>query len=51
MDLSDPALCFIILLILLCRKQKEGNYDVVSGTRYKGDGGVYGWDFKRKLVR
>ncbi|KAG8224619.1 hypothetical protein J437_LFUL005787 [Ladona fulva] len=31
-------------------KQKEGNYDVVSGTRYIGDGGVYGWDFKRKLV-
>ncbi|XP_037514430.1 dolichol-phosphate mannosyltransferase subunit 1 isoform X2 [Rhipicephalus sanguineus] len=32
-------------------KQKEGNYDVVSGTRYVGDGGVYGWDFKRKLIR
>ncbi|KAH6932230.1 hypothetical protein HPB50_003754 [Hyalomma asiaticum] len=32
-------------------KQKEGNYDVVSGTRYIGDGGVYGWDFKRKLIR
>ena len=36
---------------ILFRKQKEGNYDVVSGTRYIGDGGVYGWDFKRKLVR
>lgn len=22
----------------------------MSGTRYKGDGGVYGWDFKRKLI-
>ncbi|KAL3859051.1 hypothetical protein ACJMK2_009288 [Sinanodonta woodiana] len=32
------------------KKQKEGNYDVVSGTRYTGNGGVYGWDFKRKLI-
>ncbi|KAJ9582637.1 hypothetical protein L9F63_023015 [Diploptera punctata] len=32
------------------KKQKSGNYDVVSGTRYIGTGGVYGWDFKRKLV-
>lgn len=31
-------------------KQKEGDYDIVSGTRYAGDGGVYGWDFKRKLI-
>lgn len=30
--------------------QKEGNYDIVTGTRYAGDGGVYGWDLKRKLV-
>lgn len=30
--------------------QKKGGYDVVSGTRYKGTGGVYGWDFKRKLI-
>lgn len=22
----------------------------MSGTRYVGDGGVYGWDFKRKLI-
>uniref|UniRef100_A0A4W3IXD0 Dolichol-phosphate mannosyltransferase subunit 1 n=1 Tax=Callorhinchus milii TaxID=7868 RepID=A0A4W3IXD0_CALMI len=32
------------------RKQKEGNYDLVSGTRYRGDGGVYGWDLRRKLI-
>nr|XP_011452277.2 dolichol-phosphate mannosyltransferase subunit 1 [Crassostrea gigas] len=32
------------------QKQKEGNFDVVSGTRYIGDGGVAGWDFRRKLV-
>ncbi len=31
-------------------KQKEEDYDIVTGTRYAGDGGVYGWDLKRKLV-
>lgn len=31
-------------------KQKQGNYDIVTGTRYRGNGGVYGWDLKRKLV-
>lgn len=30
--------------------QKKHNYDIVSGTRYKGSGGVYGWDFQRKLI-
>uniref|UniRef100_A0A674PFP3 Dolichol-phosphate mannosyltransferase subunit 1 n=1 Tax=Takifugu rubripes TaxID=31033 RepID=A0A674PFP3_TAKRU len=37
-------------LSLLIRKQKEGNYDLVSGTRYRGSGGVYGWDLRRKLI-
>ncbi|XP_050546766.1 dolichol-phosphate mannosyltransferase subunit 1 [Daktulosphaira vitifoliae] len=32
------------------KKQAEKNYDVVTGSRYIGNGGVYGWDFKRKLV-
>ncbi|XP_059468446.1 dolichol-phosphate mannosyltransferase subunit 1 [Neocloeon triangulifer] len=32
------------------KKQKEKDYDVVSGTRYLGNGGVFGWDFKRKLI-
>ncbi|PNF34502.1 Dolichol-phosphate mannosyltransferase subunit 1 [Cryptotermes secundus] len=32
------------------KKQKSGNFDVVSGTRYIGSGGVFGWDFKRKLI-
>ncbi|XP_022092041.1 dolichol-phosphate mannosyltransferase subunit 1-like [Acanthaster planci] len=32
------------------KKQQERDYDVVSGTRYAGSGGVYGWDFKRKLI-
>lgn len=31
-------------------KQKAGDYDIVTGTRYTGYGGVYGWDLKRKLV-
>lgn len=30
--------------------QQEKNYDLVSGTRYIKTGGVYGWDFKRKLI-
>lgn len=30
--------------------QKANNYDIVTGTRYAGNGGVYGWDLKRKLV-
>ncbi|XP_003384382.1 PREDICTED: dolichol-phosphate mannosyltransferase subunit 1-like [Amphimedon queenslandica] len=32
------------------KKQREGNYDVVTGTRYLSGGGVYGWDLYRKLV-
>ncbi|NWV20296.1 DPM1 mannosyltransferase, partial [Origma solitaria] len=36
--------------LLYVLKQKEGNFDIVSGTRYKGNGGVYGWDLKRKLI-
>lgn len=30
--------------------QESADYDIVSGTRYAGDGGVFGWDFKRKLI-
>lgn len=30
--------------------QRAGDYDIVTGTRYAGDGGVYGWDLKRKMV-
>ena len=30
--------------------QRTNNADIVTGTRYRGDGGVYGWDLKRKLV-
>lgn len=31
-------------------KQAEGDYDVVSGTRYRNGGGVHGWDLRRKLT-
>lgn len=34
----------------MLKTQSEGNYDLVSGTRYALGGGVYGWDFMRKLI-
>ncbi len=34
----------------MIRVQKSGGFDIVTGTRYAGNGGVYGWDLKRKLV-
>lgn len=30
--------------------QRAGDLDVVTGSRYIAGGGVYGWDFKRKLI-
>ncbi|KAK5647925.1 hypothetical protein RI129_002817 [Pyrocoelia pectoralis] len=32
------------------KNQQLHNYDIVTGTRYLGNGGVHGWDFKRKLI-
>ena len=33
------------------KKQQETKCDIVTGTRYKsGEGGVYGWDLRRKLT-
>jgi len=32
------------------QKQKEKDSDIVTGTRYVEDGGVYGWDLRRKLT-
>eukprot|EP00835_Amoeboradix_gromovi_P000779 NODE_29_length_33183_cov_0.333666.p13 type:complete len:225 gc:universal NODE_29_length_33183_cov_0.333666:28470-27796(-) len=26
------------------------NYDIITGTRYHSDGGIHGWDWKRKLT-
>ena len=37
-------------LPVMIAKQKQADYDIVTGTRYAGDGGVFGWDLKRKLV-
>ena len=34
----------------MLEKQRKGNFDLVSGTRYALGGGVYGWDFTRKLI-
>ena len=30
--------------------QRENDYDIVTGTRYAGGGGVNGWDLKRKVI-
>mmetsp|Transcript_12898 Transcript_12898/g.32529 ORF Transcript_12898/g.32529 Transcript_12898/m.32529 type:complete len:238 (-) Transcript_12898:116-829(-) len=32
------------------RKQRETNCDVVTGSRYIQNGGVYGWNLKRKAI-
>ena len=34
----------------MIKEQKKEDYDIVTGTRYAGNGGVYGWDLKRKFV-
>ena len=34
----------------MVKVQAEQGVDIVTGTRYAGNGGVYGWDLKRKLV-
>lgn len=38
---------FILQMIAMMEKEKS---QIVSGTRYKQGGGVYGWDIKRKLT-
>lgn len=30
--------------------QQKNDLDIVTGTRYAGDGGVFGWDLKRKVI-
>ncbi|NXB95637.1 DPM1 mannosyltransferase, partial [Vidua chalybeata] len=49
-DLSHHVRLLFLIKPIVYRKQQEGNFDIVSGTRYKGNGGVYGWDLKRKLI-
>lgn len=34
----------------MIKRRKERDYDIVTGTRYAGSGGVYGWDLKRKMI-
>jgi len=34
----------------MLKTQTEGDFDLVSGTRYALGGGVFGWDFMRKLI-
>ncbi|KAG0021060.1 dolichol-P-mannose synthesis [Podila clonocystis] len=34
----------------MIRLQQSNNLDIVTGTRYAGNGGVYGWDLKRKVI-
>lgn len=34
----------------MIEQQRYLDLDIVSGTRYAQGGGVYGWDFKRKLI-
>jgi dolichol-phosphate mannosyltransferase len=34
----------------MIRVQATKDYDIVTGTRYAKNGGVYGWDLKRKFV-
>ena len=35
---------------VMIAKQKERDYDVVTGSRYISGGGVYGWNLQRKLT-
>ena len=34
----------------MIEKQKTEDFDIVTGTRYQGNGGVFGWDLRRKLT-
>eukprot|EP00922_Rhytidocystis_sp_ex-Travisia-forbesii_P055021 GHVS01081496.1.p1 GENE.GHVS01081496.1~~GHVS01081496.1.p1 ORF type:complete len:190 (+),score=6.58 GHVS01081496.1:340-909(+) len=38
------------MAMIFQRKQKEGDFDVVSGSRYISGGGVYGWDVRRVVM-
>ncbi|KAI8870921.1 nucleotide-diphospho-sugar transferase [Ramicandelaber brevisporus] len=32
------------------QKQQQGDYDIITGSRYINGGGVHGWDLRRKLT-
>lgn len=48
--IPDSSLLLLPLLPPPFRKQKEQDYDIVTGTRYAHGGGVHGWDLRRKLT-
>ena len=48
--IADQIAYCSLQLPLVCRHQQQTGCDIVSGTRYKAQGGVCGWNFKRKLV-
>ncbi|CAG8449898.1 5978_t:CDS:2, partial [Cetraspora pellucida] len=41
---------FVIIMDADFSHHKSNNYDIVTGTRYAGNGGVYGWNLKRKII-
>jgi dolichol-phosphate mannosyltransferase len=41
---------FLRLCVSARSKQQEGDFDVVTGTRYALGGGVAGWDVKRVIT-
>ena len=50
-DLSHhPKFIPEFIKLHLIREQKRLNADIITGTRYKGNGGVYGWNLFRKLT-
>lgn len=55
-DCRPPACLYLVqpkFIPMMIATQKEGDYDIVQGTRYSGShtgAGVYGWNLKRKLV-
>lgn len=51
LGIGSSLVSYLVFTFKYSRKQKEEDYDVISGTRYVGSGGVYGWDLKRKFIR
>ena len=42
--------CIYIYIYITCRKQKEMDADIITGTRYNSKGGVFGWNLWRKMT-
>ncbi|CAG8526838.1 12560_t:CDS:2 [Ambispora gerdemannii] len=41
---------FVIIMDADFSHHQTKNYDIITGTRYAGNGGVYGWDLRRKVI-